>query len=130
MRLFLEQRHELQTIHVGEIQLEQDQIRMMLCRLPEAPFASNRDHRPKTGKHNLLDQQLGIVRLLFDDKYGLSALTDHFLKRPPTIEWSNNHASQEGLCGGDSSTGECTKELPCRGEKFFKLASGASGAEN
>src|SRR5437762_14388659 len=59
---------------------------MVLSCLPEPPFASDRDQRIQSSKHNLLDQQLGVVWLLLDDQDTLTRTAIHcfdtFLKFP------------------------------------------------
>jgi hypothetical protein len=53
---------------------------MILLGFPEPSFTSHRDHRPKTGKQNLLYQRLGVVGLLFNDENSLAILVGHLLK--------------------------------------------------
>src|SRR4030095_13982990 len=49
---------------------------MALLRFPESPLDSNGDDRLKTSKLDLVDQRLGVIRLLLHNEHRLDLLCD------------------------------------------------------
>lgn len=67
-RLILDQGNELESIHVGQVELEQNQVGVVLNRLAQPAFTGYRDNRGQPGKHDLFDQQLGVIWLFLNNQ--------------------------------------------------------------